>query len=96
MSRYAMDKVFRELITNDAAREAFTSNAESYLEGRDLTSDEREALIRRDFTALYKMGAHPFLIVGFVATLSPPAERGKAMVAYQQSLVELGYPDYGT
>ncbi|MGA2393849.1 MAG: hypothetical protein ABSH03_10950 [Candidatus Lustribacter sp.] len=96
MSRYAMDKVFREVITSNAAREAFAANAESYLAGRDLTPDERQALITRDFTTLYKMGAHPFLMVGFVATQSPPAERGKAMAAYQQSLAELGYPDYST
>lgn len=96
MSRYAMDKVFRELITDPAACAAFGADAESYLNGRDLSSDERRALIARDFTTLYKMGGHPFLLVGFVATQSPPAERGKAMAAYQQSLTDLGYPDYST
>lgn len=96
MSRYAIDKVLRELITGGAAREAFAANAENYLNGRDLTLTERQAIIARDFTTLYKMGGHPFLMVGFVASQSPPAERGKAMAAYQQSLVELGYPDYST
>lgn len=96
MSRYAIDKVLREVITNNASREAFAADPERYLEARDLTSDERQALLTRDFTTLYEMGAHPFLMVGFVATQAPPAERGKAMAAYQQSLVDLGYPDYST
>ena len=96
MSLYAVDKVMRENIADPAAREAFTANAEAYLAGRDLTAAERTALIARDFTALYRLGGHPFLLVGFVATQSPPAERQMAMVRYQQSLVELGYPDYST
>lgn len=96
MSRYAVDKVMRELIQNAAAREAFGSNAAAYLEGRDLTDEERSALIERSFQTLYTLGAHPFLLVGFVATQSPPAERGSAMAAYQQSLADLGYPDFST
>lgn len=96
MSRYAIDKILRELITNETACAAFAADAETYLAGRDLTPDERRALIARDFTTLYTMGAHPFLMVGFVATQSPPPERGKAMTAYQRSLAELGYPDYST
>jgi hypothetical protein len=96
MSRYAMDKVLRELIKSNGAREAFAADAEQFLEGRDLTPEERQALIARDFTTLYTMGAHPFLMVGFVGTQALPAERGKAMADYQQSLVKLGYPDYST
>jgi hypothetical protein len=96
MSLYALDKVMRELIQNPAAREAFTADAAAYVKDRDLTTPERAALIARDFTTLYSMGGHPFLLVGFVATQSPPAERATAMAAYQQSLVKLGYPDYST
>jgi hypothetical protein len=42
------------------------------------------------------LGGHPFLLVGFVATQYPPADRGAAMAAYQKSLDSLGYPDYST
>jgi hypothetical protein len=96
MSRYAVDKVMREVIAHPTARDAFSSNPEGYFEGRDLTVLERAALVARDFQTLYTLGGHPFLLVGFVATQFPPAERGAAMAAYQQSLTELGYPDYST
>jgi hypothetical protein len=96
MSLYAVDKVLREIIQLAAAREAFAANAEAYLDGRDLADAERAALIARDFQGLYRLGAHPFLLVGFVPTQCPPAERGAAMKTYQQSLAGLGYPDYST
>jgi hypothetical protein len=96
MSLYALDKVMREVIQHETARATFTADAQAYLKDRDLTAAERTALIARDFTTLYSLGGHPFLLVGFVATQSPPAERGKAMARYQQSLVNLGYPDYST
>ena len=96
MSLYALDKVLREVIHAAAAREAYAADAQAYLNGRDLTATERDALVRRDFTELYRLGGHPFLLVGFVATQYPPAERGAAMAAYQKSLDGLGYPDYST
>jgi hypothetical protein len=96
MSLYAVDKVLREIIQNPAAREAFGANAETYLEGRELTAGERAALIGRDFQGLYCLGAHPFLLVGFVPTQCSPNERAAAMKTYQQSLAGLGYPDYST
>jgi hypothetical protein len=96
MSLYALDKVMREVIRLADAREAFAANAEAYLDGRDLTPAERSALVARDFQTLYLIGGHPFLLIGFVATQSPPPERGAATAAYQQSLAGLGYPDYST
>jgi hypothetical protein len=96
MSLYGVDKVLREIIQNPTAREAYGANAETYLEGRELTALERAALIERDFQGLYRLGAHPFLLVGFVPTQCPPAERAVAMKTYQQSLTGLGYPDYST
>jgi hypothetical protein len=96
MSLYAVDKVMRELIQHQAARDAFIADAQAFLNGRDLTADEHAALITRDYARLYSLGGHPFLLVGFVATQSPPSERASAMAAYQQSLVKLGYPDYST
>jgi hypothetical protein len=96
MSLYALDKVMREVIQRADAHEAFSANAEAYLEGRDLSAGERSALVARDFQALYTLGAHPFLLVGFVATQSPPPQRAAATAAYQKSLADLGYPDYST
>jgi hypothetical protein len=96
MSLYAVDKIMREVIQNAAAREAFAADAGAYVKDRELTAEERSALIARNFQALYRLGGHPFLLVGFVATQSPPPERGAATAAYQESLAGLGYPDYST
>jgi hypothetical protein len=96
MSLYAVDKIMRECILDPASCQAFVADAAAYIKDRDLTAAERAALIARDFTALYTLGGHPFLLVGFVATQSPPPERGAATAAYQQSLGRLGYPDYST
>jgi hypothetical protein len=96
VSRYAIDKVMREAVQRPAAREAFVANPQLFLEGRDLTDAERAALIGRDYPALYLLGAHPFLLVGFVGCLSPPEERFATMDAYQKSLANLGYPDFST
>jgi Aromatic-ring-opening dioxygenase LigAB, LigA subunit len=96
MSRYSVDKVMRSVITNPQAKESFLDRREEFLAAFELADDERRALTGDDLTALYLMGAHPFLIVGFGGAIMPPAERHARMTAYQKSLVGLGYPDYGT
>jgi hypothetical protein len=96
VSRYSVDKVMRENVQNADARAAFASDPGAFLAGRDLTDAERQALIARNFTELYRMGAHPFLLVGFVGCLSRPEDRFATMDAYQKSLADLGYPDYST
>jgi hypothetical protein len=96
MSRYSVDKVMRSVITNPQAKESFLARREEFLAGFELADDERRALTGNDLTALYRMGGHPFLIVGFGGAIAPPAERHARMTAYQKSLAGLGYPDYGT
>jgi hypothetical protein len=96
MSLYAVDKIMREVIQHSAAREAFAADPKTYVKDRDLTAAERAALIERDFTTLYSLGGHPFLLVGFVVSQAPPAERASAADKYQATLVKLGYPDYST
>jgi|GEM_PF-828950 hypothetical protein len=96
MSRYAVDKVMRRVITDPQAKETFLARREEFLAGFELDDDERRALTEDDLTALYRMGAHPFLIVGFGGSITPPAERHARMTAYQKSLAGLGYPDYST
>jgi hypothetical protein len=96
MSRYSVDKVMRRVITDVQAKESFLAGRDAFLAGFELADDERRALTEDDLTALYRMGAHPFLIVGFGGATAPTAERHARMAAYQESLAGLGYPDYST
>src|SRR5205823_5427042 len=45
MSRYQVDKVIREVAHDEAAQAAFLADPAAYLEGRDLTNEERAALL---------------------------------------------------
>jgi len=65
MSRYAIDKVMREVAHDEAAQAAFLADAPGYLDGRDLTDEERAAFLAGDYGALYRLGAHPFLLWAF-------------------------------
>ena len=98
MSRYEVDKVLRAVARNAEARSAFLADPAAYLEGRDLTDEEREALLRHDYTTLYGLGAHPFLLWPFTARLA--AEQGRTgrevMREYMAAITPLGRPDYST
>lgn len=97
MSRYAMDKVIWEVTrsADGVVRDRYLADPAKYIEGRDLTPDEREALLAHDVGTLYKMGAHPFMLPawGMLAWKGEPR-------AYDQHHVEAvkpyGYPDYTT
>jgi Aromatic-ring-opening dioxygenase LigAB, LigA subunit len=96
MSRYAVDKVMRCVIQQRPMKEALLADPATFLAGFELEPAELRALAERDFTALYAMGGHPFLLVTFIGSISPPDQRAANMLAYQRSLADLGYPDYGT
>jgi hypothetical protein len=98
MSRYEVDKVLRAVAKHAEARGAFLADPAAYLAGRDLTGAEREALLRHDYTTLYGLGAHPFLLWPFTARLA--AEQGRTgrevMREYMTAITPLGRPDYST
>ncbi|HEY7065366.1 MAG TPA: hypothetical protein VII06_28065 [Chloroflexota bacterium] len=98
MSRYEIDKVLRAVARDASARGAFLGDPGAYLEGRDLTVEERAALRERDYTTLYRLGAHPFLLWPFTAKLA--AEQGRTgrevMREYMAAITPLGRPDYTT
>jgi hypothetical protein len=96
MSRYAVDKALREVIMSLEASSAFVADASAFLDGRDLTTAERDALIALDYATLYAGGAHPFLLNVFAIGLWPRAEFLDRQRAYTQSLAGLGYPDFST
>jgi hypothetical protein len=101
MSRYEVDKVLRAVAKQAEARAAFVADPAAYLEGlegRDLTGEEREALLQRDYVTLYGLGAHPFLLWPFTARLAEESGRTgrEVMREYMAAITPLGRPDYST
>jgi hypothetical protein len=94
MSRYQVDKVMRELIQDESAAAAFRADPAAYVANRDLDPAERAALIACDYRTLYGLGAHPFLLWGYVRAAqdaNAPESR-----EYADALAPLGMPDFGT
>jgi hypothetical protein len=95
MSRYHVDKVMREVILDGKAASAFKADTEKFLEGRDLTEEERKALINVDYATLYRLGAHPFLLNGFTR-LVWKGDKATLNAEYRKNLAPHGYPDFST
>ena len=95
MSRYQVDKVFREVVLDPEKCGSFLQDRRAFLEGRDLTEAERRALVEQDYGALYAMGAHPFLLFGWAASTA-----GKDMPSllreYCEAVRPHGYPEWAT
>ena len=95
MSKYHVDKVMREAILDGNVASAFKADADKFLEGRDLTEEERKALIDVDYAALYRLGAHPFLLNGFTR-LVWKGDKAALNAEYRKNIAPFGYPDFST
>jgi hypothetical protein len=95
MSRYQIDKVMREAILDPKVASAFKEDAQKLLQGRDLTEEERKALIDVDYATLYRLGAHPFLLNGFTR-LVWKGDRTVLNADYRKNIAPFGYPDFST
>jgi hypothetical protein len=62
MSVYAIDKLCRDALHDIGFREAVKRDPAGAIAPRDLTSDERSALLKGDVARLYEWGCHPFLL----------------------------------
>ena len=62
MSVYAIDKLCRDALHDIAFREAVKRDPAAAIASRDLTDDERSALLSGDVARLYQWGCHPFLL----------------------------------
>ena len=62
MSVYAVNKICRDALHDLAFRDAVKSNPAAAIAARDLTADERKALLAGDVAWLYDHGCHPFLM----------------------------------
>jgi hypothetical protein len=74
---------------------AFRADTEKFLEGRDLTAEEKRALIDVDYATLYRLGAHPFLLNGFTR-LVWQGDRSALNAEYRIKIAPFGYPDFST
>ena len=95
MSRYEVDKVLRQVVLDDAALQAHREDPVAFLQGRELTDAESDAIAGLDYRTLYSAGAHPFLLNGFVMRASS-GERRTVLTEYLAGIKPLGYPDFST
>lgn len=66
MSVYEVNYLCRELLRDKSFREAMKSDPAAALASRDLTAEERAALLAGDVGKLYRMGVNSFLM-GYLA-----------------------------
>jgi hypothetical protein len=66
MSVYAIDKLCRDALHDLEFREAVKRDPATAIVSRDLTDDERRALLAGDVAWLYERGCHPFLLAYLV------------------------------
>jgi hypothetical protein len=95
VSRHQVNKIMRETALDERQCARFLEDPHAYLAGRDLTPEEAEALAQRDCVRLYALGAHPFLLTGFVRRIAP-GDPNEASRHYHAAIAEFGYPDYST
>lgn len=65
MSNYALQKLIREVNRNPQTRKAFSEAPEQVAGQYALTQSEKEALLARDYGALYRFGVHGLLLRPF-------------------------------
>ncbi|HZP26809.1 MAG TPA: hypothetical protein VFB90_07150 [Dehalococcoidia bacterium] len=95
MSRYGMNKLFREMIIDEGKRAEFARDAARYATAYDLTDEERQAVLAGDYVTMYRLGAHPFLLAYWVGRAFP----GKAALHnqdYAKAVAPYGRPDFRT
>lgn len=95
MSRYEMDKVIREVRDDEQAFGRYKADPTAYLAGRDLTDEERRALAQVDYPTLYRLGAHPFVLQGFVMK-AWAGDRRALREEYREKIAPYGYPSWET
>ncbi len=97
MSLYQTNKAIKLMAHNDdqGPYQAFLADAAAFLGQFDLTPEERQALLVRDYAALYGMGVQPFILQSLAHKLS--GEPFFQFIGrYAALLANLGHPDYET
>jgi hypothetical protein len=108
-----VNKLMWEVDRDDESLEEFKTDPRSFLDGWEaryerptppfpdggtLTRAERSALEGLDYSALYAMGANPFLLWQFARSVSVPhlMDIGQLIESYRQAVEPHGYPDFDT
>lgn len=83
MTRYAVDKVLWEVAKNPEIAKVFFTNPDATIKDRELTEQEKSALVSTDLRAIFQLGAHPFLLYSFAI-----AANGGWSVEFMNTYVE--------
>lgn len=65
MSTYALNKLLRDVNRDPATRERFFTDAAAVAVAYDLTEPERQAVLARDVSTLYRLGVHGLILRPF-------------------------------
>ena len=65
MSVYVLQKMIRDVNRLPARRDAYFASKEAFVQGYDLTPEERDAFVNLNVTKLYAMGVHGLLLRPF-------------------------------
>lgn len=65
MSAYGLQKMIRDINRNPESRERYFSSPEQVFPRYELSDAERQAVLARDFGALYRLGVHGLLLRPF-------------------------------
>jgi hypothetical protein len=98
MTLYQVDRVIYEVGRHEDALDAFIEDPEAYLADRQLDDGERKALRDCDYAALWTMGAHPFILFGFVRRVLGAQGQTFEQISrsYKAAIEPLGRPSYAT
>lgn len=99
MSRYEINKLMRAVIMEPGLLREYTESPDAFMAEWPgaLDADERAAFRRRNYGALYGMGAHPYLLWSFAeAVWVPGISRPELVERFREAAAAHGYPDFAT
>ncbi|WP_283133350.1 hypothetical protein [Rhizohabitans arisaemae] len=105
MSIYAINHFMRDVNMERDCHRAYLADPPGFVASwvaaagpaSALTAEERAALERRDYGALYGLGAHPYLLWSFAeAVWVPEITRPELVEDYRVKARAHGYPDCAT
>lgn len=69
MSLYEAGKLIHDIFVDESLRTEFRSDPNRVFSKYKLTNEEKEAIVKRDYIALYASGIHPVLLFHFAQTV---------------------------
>jgi hypothetical protein len=106
-----INKLLWEVEGSDESLRAFIDDSAGFIDrwertvplppcpsGGTLTAEERTAFEAWDYSTMYRMGAHPFLLWQFARAVWVPErmESHEFVVAFRVEVAEHGHPDFAT